>query len=96
MKTQVYEYTDTITYHLPRGLFGKLEPDVKNAITKNLTGQDTANIVKDGYIVTNPLVESHSRFKELQEAHYKVNSSSSIKVKVRVYSDGSKELEIIN
>jgi hypothetical protein len=88
-KTIVYEYVDEISYYIPRHEKEK----VAEAINIHLVGTNDINIAtKNGGLKENPKVTKHPNYDVLVEAHCKMSSTSLISVKIRIYSDGTKDM----
>lgn len=88
-KTIVYEYVDQISYYIPRHKMEK----VTEAVNMHLVGTNDINIAtKNGGIKENPKVSKHPNYEALVEAHNRMSASSLISVKIRIYSDGTKDM----
>ena len=84
----VYEYVDEISYYLKRNERDK----AVEALNIHLVGTNEINIACPKGIKENPKVTKHPNYDLLCDAHNNLSATSIIKVKIRVYSDGTKDM----
>lgn len=88
----VYECTEHVTMYLSTN---NLDSALSN-LNRHHTGYTEVNTIDpdSGEIITRNDIDEES-LSNLKEAQYRIRGSTSVKVKVKVFSDGSKTLEIL-
>lgn len=87
-KTIVYEYVDEISHYIPSHVMDK----AIEAINIHLVGTNDINIGTREGIKENPKVSNHPNYAVLKETHWRMSASARLHVKIRVYSDGTRDM----